>query len=498
MANIRLNGQSNVNNVTCLSYAPTILELSSNTGGSYTIWQINMGTLTSMSSNMYVKVNDVTLNMVTNIKDAKGYNFYMTPSTTPSQKKLMMNTLLLALKRIPEIVAGYEISMPYDEHGQKQTSITLRSRTYGNNTPLEITTNISGLSITHTNGTAQTEFGDGTLNIDVYKHSIPYKFNTNTTNSGNYVTTLSKHTSNDTKVKFDLGSVFASLTNEGEIAQFGINIYQTNGINLVELATYNNIYNVNGYLINQGGEFIPRFENAKIALNANRGENRNYLNNTILYVYEHSIPLSILAADGVNTLSYKIHYIGSDNQDIIGGITNTMNLTGPLNHVTIQLSDNYLAQSKYIDIEFTQYNLGTLRFNVIKPVKANEEMQRVYWYNSWGGVSFFDFTGNRSEERKVKTTTYQDSILDYYDNDTNERDYIYNKQNDITVKLTTHNIHKDAQWHLFDLQQSRTAWTYVNGEKYRIIVSDLTINTTSVTDIYTATIEYTYSMGVNV
>ena len=87
--------------------------------------------------------------------------------------------------------------------------------------------------------------------------------------------------------------------------------------------------------------------------------------------------------------------------------------------------------------------------------------------------------------------------MDYYDNDTNERDYIYDKQNEITVKLTTHNIHKDGQWYLFDLQQSRTAWTYVNGEKYRIIVSDLTINTTSVTDIYTATIDYTYSLGIN-
>ena len=88
--------------------------------------------------------------------------------------------------------------------------------------------------------------------------------------------------------------------------------------------------------------------------------------------------------------------------------------------------------------------------------------------------------------------------MNYYDNDINERDYIYDKQNDITVKLTTHNIHKDGQWLLFDLQQSRTAWTYVNGEKYRIIVDDVTINTTSVTDIYTATVQYQYSMGVNV
>ena len=214
-------------------------------------------------------------------------------------------------------------------------------------------------------------------------------------------------------------------------------------------------------------------------------------------MYENNIPLSLYVGNEVNSINYKIKYIGSDNVEILSA-NQTVNVSNALNHITINLLENYLAQSKYIDIEFTSFNLGTLRFNVIKPVRATDECQRVYWYNSWGGVSFFDFTGNRTEERKVRTTTYQDSVLNYYDNDINERDYIYDKQNDITVKLTTHNIHKDGQWLLFDLQQSRTAWTYVNGEKYRIIVDDVTINTTSVTDIYTATVQYQYSMGVNV
>lgn len=496
MATVRLNGQSNVNNVTCFSYAPTILEVSSSESGSYTIWQINVGQVSSISSNMYVKVNNVTLDMVTNIKEANGYRFYMSTSSTMSQRKLMANSLMDALRRIPEIAAGYDVYMPYSG-SEKQLQIVMKSKTYGNNTPLEITTNISALSMSHTDGSSQTELKDGYLNVDIYKMSPAQKYNNQSPDTGSYITTLSKHTANDSKVKFDLGSVFASLTDEGEVSQFGIYIYQINGINLIEIADYKSVYNVNGYLINQGGEFIPRLDNAKVALNANRGENRDYLNNTILYVYENNIPLSLYVGNGVNAINYKIKYIGSDNAEILR-INETANVSNALNHITIKLIAKYLAQSKYIDIEFTQYNLGTLRFNVIKPVRATDECQRVYWYNSWGGVSFFDFTGNRTEERKVRTTTYQDSILNYYDNDINERDYIYDKQNDITVKLTTHNIHKDGQWHLFDLQQSRTAWTYVNGEKYRIIVDDVTINTTSVTDIYTATVQYQYSMGINI
>lgn len=135
---------------------------------------------------------------------------------------------------------------------------------------------------------------------------------------------------------------------------------------------------------------------------------------------------------------------------------------------------------------------------MVYPIKATDENQRVFWRNSYGGLSFFDFTGNRTEKRKITTTTYTDSILNYYNHKINEKNLIFDKQNEITVDLTTHNILKDTQWLLFDLQQSRDTWIYLNGEKYRILVSDLTITETNVTDIYTATIEYTYSMGVNV
>ena len=91
MSNIRLNGQSNVNNVTCFSFAPTILEVSSNASGSYTVWQITLGQITSIDNDRWLKVNGVTLYMTTNINEAKGYRFFMTPSTIASQRKLMAN-----------------------------------------------------------------------------------------------------------------------------------------------------------------------------------------------------------------------------------------------------------------------------------------------------------------------------------------------------------------------------------------------------------------------
>ena len=159
----------------------------------------------------------------------------------------------------------------------------------------------------------------------------------------------------------------------------------------------------------------------------------------------------------------------------------------------ISLNQTLLNQSFYIDIVIP--GVGTLRYNVIKPLKATDEIQRVYWTNSYGGISFFDFTGARTETRKTKVDYYQQNLFDYYDKDTAQLNKVYNKDVTITVSLSTHSIEKDGTWQFFDLQNSSNAWTYVNGKKYFITITDLKITESQVNDIYTATVEYEYSMG---
>lgn len=498
MALVKLNGQSNIERTTCFSYAPTILELTSASGGDKATYQMMFDSFDDIEfgTEYQIKVNNTILTSTSQPSDAKGYRFYYGKAQYPTTAKAMINSIVEALRRIPELASGYSVYMPDNGEGGKMQSIVIQGLRVGINTPITITHNVPNMSVSGYEGYSNTEFKNGSVKVDVYKAKNTMKYGYDT-GSYQYLTTMSKKINNDVKVAFDLGGIFSSMTGEGENAQFKLEVYKITDNALTEIGTYKNIYNVNGYLINQGGEFIPRFSGAKVALNARRGENRNYLNNTILYVYENTIPISFFVENGVNAIPYTIRYVGSDNLPIMEK-SETISVGDALTHATITLSDNFKSQSKYIDIVFTDYDLGTLRFNVVKPVKLTDEAQRIYWYNSWGGISFMDFCGDRTEERKVKNTTYQESVLNYYDDKVNEKDFIYDKQNEITVKLTTHNIQKDAQWHLFDLQQSRTAWTYIQGIKYRILVSDLTINTTSVSDIYTATIEYTYSMGTNI
>ena len=72
---------------------------------------------------------------------------------------------------------------------------------------------------------------------------------------------------------------------------------------------------------------------------------------------------------------------------------------------------------------------------------------------------------------------------------------IYSKDVKITVTLTTHNIVKDGTWQLFDLQNSYNAWTTVNEKEYAIHITDIQVDETDVSGIYTAQIKYEYSMG---
>lgn len=247
-------------------------------------------------------------------------------------------------------------------------------------------------------------------------------------------------------------------------------------------------------MVNQGLNYI-NVPSTQLAQNVYRGTNKPQLNNTVLYVYQPSVQFTLYVPfpnNTAQTANFQVNYINSANV-AIKSTTTSIYLTNSMTSPIIPLDQSLLNQSFYIDIVIP--DVGTLRYNVIKPLKATDEIQRVYWTNSYGGVSFFDFTGTRTETRKTKVDYYQQNLFDYYDKDTAQLNKVYNKDVSITVSLSTHSIEKDGTWQFFDLQNSSNAWTYVNGKKYFITITDLKITESQVNDIYTATVEYEYSMG---
>ena len=276
------------------------------------------------------------------------------------------------------------------------------------------------------------------------------------------------------------------------MSNFALHIFSLEDGNPTLLANLGNVFFTTGYSVNQQAPFVSSFNKVLLAQNVQRGEPKPYYNNTLLYVYNPSITLSLYTAQNVNTRTLTIDYYNSAMVQLKTEDYPVVT-TNPLTTVTIGLDPDTFEQAHFVTV--TIPDLGTLKYDVIKPLKATDENQRVYWTNSMGGTSFFDFTGTRTEQRKTSTKLYQKQNFEFYDTGRNERNLVYDKQVTITVNLTTQFMEKDGTWSLFDLQNSTNAWTEVNGKQYAITVNDLKITESNVSGIYNCTATYEYSMG---
>lgn len=500
--NITLNGLSNPSNIITFSNTPTILTVEDTYGGSFAIMEIHFNDFSgiSMGTEYHFTLNGHKIISTNKIEKAQGNRFYVTyaPSTATDTLIFIANKFAEALRNIGELAVNYDIYVPLAE-GQMTPRVIIKAKNYGAQYNFTTDTNLptpNVISYSYTNGNVSSQLMNGTSNkikIDVFNvGEYGNRINSDTTIFGGaYTTTLEKEIT-DGSVSFDIGSLLSSFTESGKCHQYNLYVYSIVDAKYSMLKYFTRLFNVNGYMVNQGGSFIPQFTGLKLAQNVSRGAEKSQLNNTLLYVYEDNISISLFADASVSTIKANIRYLDSIQNEVYTE-TSTLFASQNLNHFTIPLLSEYKEKSRYIDVEIP--SLGTLRYEVIKPINATNECQRIYWYNSYGGVSFFDFTGDRTEERKVKTDFYQKSMYDYYKSDKVELNKVYDKNVEITVTLNTHNIKKDGQWSLFDLQNSQYAWTVVNDVTYVINVDDVKIEESTVTGIYTASVDYTYSLG---
>jgi hypothetical protein len=154
------------------------------------------------------------------------------------------------------------------------------------------------------------------------------------------------------------------------------------------------------------------------------------------------------------------------------------------------LDSAYFNSAFYIDLSIGN---ETIRYNVIKPLKASEKCHRIYWRNSYGGVSFFDFVGEKTETRDLDVTTYQKNIFGYYDETVNELDKIYDNSIKYNVTLKSHLIEEDGIYVFNDLLQSKNIWTEVNGETYSIIIDSLNVDKVDNNNTYQSTVKFHFS-----
>ena len=499
---ITYNGMTDAKNTVSFTRLPNILKIKENNNGtpaSATITISDLSRVTSTKEYTLI-INGVKLISTLSLVNAGGNKFYL--SNSNSDKTIVAYKLVETLRGLSTLPLNYDITLATASDGTLSPVITIMAKNNG----MQFDLNIEGTlidnniaTVSFTSGTSSSNLLKGIINkvlVEVYQVDNPStqdKIGSTTYQMGTYLTTLTKEAFGE-EVSFDLSPLFSAITDYDTLSEVNLYIYIMNDNTLTLAGIMKDIYFTTGYMVNQGVNYLP-VPSTQLAQNVYRGTNKSTINNTILYVYQPTIQFTLyvpFATPAAKTINLKVYYINSANIPIKTTTTSYYIVKSMVSPV-INLDQELFNRSFYIDVEIP--DVGKLRYNVIKPLKATDEIQRVYWTNSYGGISFFDFTGTRTETRKTKVDYYQQNLFDYYDKDSAQLNKVYNKDVSITVSLSTHSIEKDGTWQFFDLQNSSNAWTYVNGKKYFITITDLKITESQVNNIYTATVEYEYSMG---
>lgn len=454
---------------------PNILKVTDTNGGQKAEFQLQFSgnlhsaTLPSGDTFWYISLLGDTVTSTDTYSNAFNKNFY--PATDAISTAASVSK---ALRSCPNVTANFTV-----EHSG--STVIVKGRDVGHAT-FNYTTNIPNdyLEGYITNqGGAASELYNSKVNVDLFEDN-------------NYVTTLEKNYYGS-EVAFDLSPVLTTLAVVGETKPYSFKVSYMNESGYTSLGTIGTNYIAQGFMCNQGNKFL-QLSAFQLAANYNRGDTKTTDNNTTLYVYGNTIPLSVYMSDHSTQVTVNIHYLNSAYEEITASTyTFTNGIWSKLKDMDIPLTESLVKQSTYIDIQFPTYG-KTYRYNVIKPLKATEYYQRIYWRNSYGGISFFDFTGQRSETRNLELSVYQKNIYDYYSSPMNELDKIYNNDVEYQVTIKSHLFDRDGRWLFNDMIQSPEVWTTSNGEKYAILLDNVSVDEVETNDIYEATVRFKYSM----
>lgn len=455
------NGEASTQGMITLTNVPNILTIqSSAVTGNNSILKITINDLTKInpSNTYYITINNLTIT---------SGDFYITNVNSWANQIAVAHSITKSLRSLG--LTNYEIYQQIS-NGQLTNVVIVEAREVGDLYEITFDSNL-GAAIIYDNyvGATSDEFSGGRINVDVYSEN-------------KYITTLEKSYYKE-KIDFNLSDVLKSISRYDYLTPYTLYLYSQVGNQITSLGRISATSAI-GYMVNQGNKFLNTYP--MFAQNVSRGTSSP--SKMVLYTYLSTIPTTIYSNNEVETVD--ITYYDSSLQQIGTGFSN-VNVYNGVGKSEIALNSNLFNQAYYVDLSLS--NDQIIRYNIIKPVDANSRCQRVYYHNSYGGVSFFDFTGQITENHKVDNDTYTKNIYDYYRDTSLEQIKIYDKQTSISVTMKSHLMERSAVWQFNDLLESYDVWTNINGIDYKIIITDCKVDETE-TGVWEAVVTYTYSL----
>ena len=480
--NVTYNGLADTQNLLTFSDVPNILKLEEEIYGEKAqivfTFANGLNQFVTGDSQYYVSLFGETVTNTLDPSKAINKRFYISQSGQSTAASFAN-----ALNNCSSIAVDYNVI-------QKSNSVYVIAKTIGNKFGGRtdyLVKNIptAQLTVTATDGSSYSNLLGSKIRVGVFQGLD--------TSVENYVTTLEKNWHGNF-CAFDMSPVLATFS------EYGINNYYVFDMSYVDRqGNYNWIGSQSGsttigysandsekYLYNSGAKFL-----------INTDENDYY--KRILYTYTNRIPLSVLIGKTEAGYTWSFACRDSANNVITSGITSERKTTSEKSifDKEIEIPHFEFYQSYYVDIAMGDLSAGysnLIRFKVIKPLRATEYYQRVYWRNEYGGIQFFDFTGSRTENDSIDIETYEKNIFDYYDAEAYERKRIYKNDYSKEVTLASHLIEESGKWIFNSLAKSKKVWTEIDGKTYYIIPKSVEVNEDQNSNgIYRARLTYTYS-----
>ena len=489
--NILLNGNTNPQQYITFNGVPTILKIDSFGDGDKAKLEITVSTGGNTSEPCYIRVNGYTITS-TNVLGNDVSSVYLVPlSLGSSYTKASAYSIAKAFQNTG-LINSYNIYCDNQVYGSTSSKVIIEAKEKGNQYNFtEIDTNATYISFSSpTNGSSSDLLTGAKVVLDVYAEPDITKQTQIGANSKvlPHLITVEKNYYKD-GINFDLSPILASVTENGNVTQYNVTAsYIKNGQATV-IGELSHNYATNGYSVNQGRFYIPKFSGWYLAQNVSRGTDKGYHNNTTLYYLNgEEITVSFYCYD-FSTKNIIVEYYDSAMNHLVSSIST---ITPNKSLYTFRYTPTN-DEAYYMIVRLP--NGEQIRYTNVKPLKYGNmnDYQVLYWYNSYGGVSFFPFTAKREEERETEKTLYKKQNFNLYTDNIKSMNKVYSMDNQYSVTLTTHYMDKDGIYSLYDLMNSSEVWTEINGVKYEVIVTDLNVTESNVSGVWQGTVTYEYS-----
>ena len=471
--NITYNGLSDWSNIVTYSDIPNILKVNEDITGKKARLQFtfndDLQSTVTGDGQYYVTFLDDTITNVMQPSNANAKTFYIAPDNASTAANFAR-----ALRNCPSINAAYDIThndarilLIAKEIGAKWSEYTyIRQFFFTNILPMYLYAQGS-------DGSADSDLFGGKVSVDIYK------------GEDEYITTLEKNYYGN-ECSFNLSPVLATMSNTENLTQYKGNI----GL-LTSAGEWQSLGSVSGYTAQ--GYYAANSDYYKFLSNVIPLVNLNNAD-AILYTYDNTVQYTLMVANSVGGWSTTVTVKNSAGDVIYTTGTTNHTMSGQyLYEKQITIPPQYWGAADRVEIK--ESNI-TIAYNVIKPTKATEYYQRICWRNEYGGISFFDFTGKKTEEQSVENTTYTKNVFDFYDATPYREKMIYNNETKKTVSLESHLMKEGGKYAFYSMAKAKDIWEEnEDGTINYIIPSAVTVEEDSnFNGIFTGKITYTYSV----